>query len=95
MKMDMVSFVSIKDAGGNLIFSDEKPGTNNHSAQRTDISFREKHIGSFELAWSDDDFEGHQQIWILSGIVNSLIIIIGIMFSVIFFYKSVSSKAVI
>ncbi len=84
MEINSVCFVAIKDASGNLIFSDEKSGESKDFVQRTDITYREKSVGSFELGLSDGQFKKQQQQWILSGLANSLIIIIGIIFSVVF-----------
>jgi PAS domain S-box-containing protein len=95
MGIDMVSAVSIKDDKGNLVFSADKSCERCESIRKTNIIFRGRVVGSFELCLRDEEFIRQQKEWIITGFVNTLMIILGITTAVIscvnrFFKKPLS-----
>lgn len=84
MKTDTVAFVSIKDAKGNLIFLADNSLENKDFSQTNDIVFRGKKVGSFQMGVTDAGFTKQQKDLLIAGLVNILIIIIGVMAAVVF-----------
>ncbi|MDM8537092.1 PAS domain S-box protein [Desulfobacterales bacterium HSG17] len=84
MKIDSISFLSIKDAKENQIFLAGKPDEWRYSGQENNITFRKQVIGSFKLSLKNTGFLQQQKKWIIAGIVNITMVIIGIVLSVIF-----------
>ncbi len=84
MEVQRLSFLSVTDAKGNPIFMGGTPGKYRDSSQIHDISFRGRVVGAFELCLSDDGFFQQQKQWIIIGLFNMLMVVIGIILAVTF-----------
>ncbi|MDA8136397.1 MAG: PAS domain S-box protein [Desulfobacteraceae bacterium] len=84
MELERLSLLSIKDAKGNQVFLGRKPGNYCESGQVNDIRFRGQIVGTFELCLTEAGFFHQQKKWIITGLINTLMVIIGIILAVSF-----------
>ncbi|SLM28002.1 putative Histidine kinase [Desulfamplus magnetovallimortis] len=84
MEVEKLSFLSVEDAKGNQIFLMGSLGKYRDSMEKHEIKFRDRFVGAFELRLSEDEFLHQQKQWLITGIINTLMVIIGVMLAVTF-----------
>lgn len=84
MEVERLSLLSIKDAKGSQVFLGRTPGNYCESGRINDIRFRGQVVGTFELCLTEAKFFHQQKKWIISALINTLMVIIGIILAVTF-----------